>query len=49
MARGVDKRDLTTVDRNLGGTDVLGDAAGLAAPHVGVADGIEQALSLIHI
>lgn len=43
MARGVDERDLTTVDRNLGGTDVLGDAAGLAAPHVGVADGIEQA------
>ena len=43
MARGVDERDLAAVDHDLGSTDVLGDAAGLAAPNVGVADGVEQA------
>ena len=43
MARGVDERDLAAVDHDLGSTDVLGDAAGLAAPNVGVTDGVEQA------
>ncbi len=43
VTRGVDEGDLATVDGDLGSADVLRDAAGLAAPDVGVADGVEQA------
>ena len=43
VARRVDERDLVAVRRrHLIGADVLRDAAGFAADHVGLADGIEQ-------
>src|SRR5512133_1755069 len=44
VARGVDEGHQATVGArpDLVGTDVLGDAAGLAGDHVGVADGVEQ-------
>ncbi len=44
---GVDEGDAAVLAVHLGrhlvGTDVLGDAAGLAGHHVGLADGVEQA------
>ena len=47
VARGVEEGDLALPVRvghfHLVGTDVLGDAAGLAGRHPGLADGIEQA------
>src|SRR6476660_1977533 len=46
VTRGVDEGDRTLVALELGddlvGADVLGDAAGLARHHVGVAQGVEQ-------
>src|SRR5215212_7129232 len=44
VARGVDEGHQATVGArpDLVGTDVLGDAAGLAGDHVGVADGVQQ-------
>mgnify|MGYP003694227057 CR=1 FL=1 len=43
VAGRVDEGDLLAVGRrHLIGADVLGDAAGLAAGHVGLADGVEQ-------
>src|SRR5580658_2167981 len=46
VTRGVDEGDLPLVAVDLGGdlvgADVLGDAAGLAGHHVGVADRVEQ-------
>ncbi len=46
VTRGVDEGDLALLAVDLGrdlvGTDVLGDAAGLAGDHVGVADRVEQ-------
>ena len=46
MTRGVDEGDLALVAVDLGGhlvgADGLGDAAGLAADHVGLADRVEQ-------
>src|SRR5690606_39294992 len=39
---GVDEGDRLVVLDHLVGTDVLGDAAGLARLHVGVADAVEQ-------
>ena len=42
VARGVDEGDLAAVALDHVGTDVLGDAAGLAGHDVGVADAVEQ-------
>ena len=46
VARGVDERDQTLdavmVHGHLVGTDVLGDATGLALAHAGLADGVQQ-------
>ena len=43
VARRVDERDLVAQRRHhLIGADMLGDAAGLLAHHVGGADGVEQ-------
>jgi len=42
VAGGVDEGDRTTVDRDLRGTDGLGDAAGLARGDAGVTDGVEK-------
>ena len=42
VARGVEERDLLAALLDLVGADVLGDAAGLAGDHVGVADLVEQ-------
>ena len=42
VARRVDERDPLVVPHHLVGTDVLGDAAGLAGHHVGLADAVEQ-------
>ena len=39
---GVDEDDLAALHLHLVGADVLGDAAGFAAGHVGFADGVEQ-------
>ena len=43
MAGGIQKCDGLAIDLHLIGADVLGDAAGLAAGHVGVADIVQQA------
>ncbi len=46
VTRSVDEGDravfVVVIDVHLVGTDVLGDTTGLAADHVGVADGVEQ-------
>ncbi len=42
VAGGVDEGDLLAVMLDLIGTDMLRDAAGFAADHVGIADGVEQ-------
>ena len=46
VTRGVDEGDqplvAVEIDRDLVGTDVLGDAAGLALADVGLADGVQQ-------
>ena len=43
VARGVQEGNGLSVDLHLIGADVLGDAAGLAAGHMGVADIVQQA------
>ena len=42
VARGVEEGDRVVVVVHLVGADVLGDAAGLAGRHLGLADGVEQ-------
>ena len=42
VAGRVDEGDLLAVALDLVGADVLGDAAGLAGDHIGLADGVEQ-------
>ncbi len=42
MAGGVDEGDLLAVMLDLIGADMLRDATGFAADHVGIADGVEQ-------
>ena len=42
VARGVEEGDLLAVLFDLIGADMLGDAAGFAGDHVGLADGVEQ-------
>ena len=42
MAGRVDEGDLLAVLFDLVGADMLGDAAGLARDHIGIADGVEQ-------
>ncbi len=42
MARRIDEGDQARPGLHLIGTDVLGDATGLAGHHIGLADGIEQ-------
>ena len=42
MARGIQKSNLVIVELHRIGTDVLGNAAGLAGHHTGVADLVEQ-------
>ncbi len=42
VAGGVDEGDLLAVLLDLVGADMLGDAAGLAGDHIGLADGVEQ-------
>ena len=54
VARGVEEGDLAQFPGvghfHLVGADVLGDAAGLARRHAGLADGIEQAgLAVVHV
>ena len=54
VARGVEEGDLAQFPGvghfHLIGADVLGDAAGLARRHAGLADGIEQAgLAVVHV
>ena len=50
MAGGIQKCDGLAIDLHLIGADVLGDAAGLAAGHVGVADIVQQAgLAVVHV
>jgi hypothetical protein len=54
VARGVDEGDrplaAVVLDGNLVGTDVLGDAAGLALADAGVADGVQQSgLAVVHV
>ena len=50
VAGRVDEDDLAAVHFDLVGADVLGDAAGLAAGHVGLADGVEQrGLAVVHV
>ena len=50
VARGVDERQGSPFLVHLIGTDVLGDAPGLAVGHVGVADLVEQlGLAVVHV
>ena len=42
MPRRIDEDDLTAVDFNVIGADVLRDAAGFAPGHIGFADSVEQ-------
>ena len=42
VARGVEEGDLLAVHFDLIGADVLGDAAGFARDHIGLADRVEQ-------
>ncbi len=54
MTRGVDERDEPLLALHLRGdlvrTDVLGDAAGLALDHLGVADRVQQTgLAVVHV
>ena len=50
MAGGVQEGDGLAVDLDLVSADVLGDAAGLAAGHMGMADIVQQAgLAVVHV
>ncbi len=50
VAGSIDEDDLLALHLHLVGADVLGDAAGFAAGHVGLADGVEQrGLAVIHV
>ena len=50
VAGGVQEGDGLAVDLHLIGADVLGDAAGLAAGHMGVADIVQQTgLAVVHV
>ena len=50
VARSIQEGDGLAVDHHLIGTDVLGDAAGFAAGHMGVADIVQQTgLAVVHM
>ena len=50
MARGIQKGDGLAVYHHLVSADMLGDAAGLAAGHMGIADVVQQAgLAVVHV
>ncbi len=50
MARRIQEGDGLAVHLHLIGADVLGDAAGLAGRHGGVADGVQQGgLAVVHV
>ena len=50
VTRGIQEGDGLAVDLHLIGADVLGDAAGLAGGHMGIADIVQQAgLAVVHV